>query len=96
MQIDQRTIRQDFHTNSNHPTMTEQADGVSVYVRADWNTAEFVTINDDSPVDTAYMLTPVRIMSNRIPGVHLTAQVEGGKYSEVLNRVKLLIEQLEK
>lgn len=96
MQINKRPIRQDFQTNANHPDLIEQADGQSVYVRADWNTAEFEAINDDSPVDTAYMLTPVRIMSNRIPGVHLSAQVEGGKLSEVLPKVQALLEQLEK
>lgn len=53
-------------------------------------------ISDDSPIDTAYMLTSVRILSNRIPGVHLSAQVEGGKRSEVLPKVQALLEQLEK
>ena len=42
------------------------------------------------------MLTSVRILSHRLPGVHLSAQVEGGKRSEVLPKVQALLEQLEK
>lgn len=96
MKMTERSVRQAFATNVSYPTFTQEADGAFIHVRADWNTAEFDVISDDSPIDTAYMLTSVRILSNRIPGVHLSAQVEGGKRSEVLPKVQALLEQLEK
>lgn len=96
MKISTRPIRRHFNLNIEYPTFTQEADGEFVHVNAAWNTAEFDVINDDSAIDTAYMLTSVRIISHRIPGVHLTAQVEGGKRSEVLPKVQRLIEQLEK
>ncbi|MBZ9712164.1 hypothetical protein [Deinococcus multiflagellatus] len=95
MQKDLRPISQDFATNRNYPEFLEYAEGFSVYVRTRNNSATFDAINDDSPVETNYMLTTVRVMCN-LPGVHLTAQVEGGKLSEVLPKVERLLAQLEK